>query len=171
MSPPLPPKQDRFCQEYLIDLNATQAATRAGYSAKTANQQAARMLANVNIQARIAQLQEQRQERTQLTQDEVFDELGLIARANIEDFLTIENEQVKLQDFSKIDRRKLRVIQSIKKGRDGSITLSLHSKMSALGELAQIMGLKTDLNLAIATFAKYGIDIKRTEDGIWFIPD
>ncbi|AFY95482.1 terminase small subunit [Chamaesiphon minutus] len=169
--PLLTPKQERFCQEYIIDLNATQAATRAGYSVKTANQQAARMLTNVNIQARIAQLQEQRQERTQLTQDEVIDELGLIARANIEDFLTIENEQVKLQDFSKIDRKKLGVIQSIKKGRDGSITLSLHSKMSALGELAQIMGLKTDLNLAIASFAKYGIDVKRTEDGKWFIPD
>lgn len=39
-------KQARFCEEYMIDLNATQAAIRAGYSPKTANEQAARLLAN-----------------------------------------------------------------------------------------------------------------------------
>jgi phage terminase small subunit len=171
MSPLLNPKQERFCQEYIIDVNATQAATRAGYSVKTANQQAARMLANANIQARIAELQTQRQDRTQLTQDEVFESLGSIARANVEDFLTIENEEIKLKNFSEIGREKLGAIQSVKKGRDGTITLNLHSKMSALSELAQIMGLKTDLNLAIASFAKYGIDVKRTEDGKWFISD
>jgi len=45
----LTPKQDMFVREYLVDLNATQAAIRAGYSAKTANEQASRLLANVNI--------------------------------------------------------------------------------------------------------------------------
>ena len=40
-------KQQRFCEEYLIDLNATQAAVRAGYSAKTANEQGSRLLTNV----------------------------------------------------------------------------------------------------------------------------
>jgi phage terminase small subunit len=49
-------KQERFCQEYLKDQNGTQAATRAGYSEKTANEQASRLLANVNIKARIAEL-------------------------------------------------------------------------------------------------------------------
>ena len=43
-------KQKRFCDEYLIDLNATQAAARAGYSKKTAAQTAARLLTNVNVQ-------------------------------------------------------------------------------------------------------------------------
>lgn len=43
-------KQDRFCEEYMIDLNATQAAIRAGYSPKTAREQAPRLLANVSIQ-------------------------------------------------------------------------------------------------------------------------
>ena len=42
-------KQQRFVEEYLIDLNATQAAIRAGYSAKTANEQGARLLANVSV--------------------------------------------------------------------------------------------------------------------------
>ena len=43
-------KQQRFCDEYLIDLNATQAAIRAGYSPKTAAQAAARLLTNVKVQ-------------------------------------------------------------------------------------------------------------------------
>ena len=57
-------KQARFCEEYMIDLNATQAAIRAGYSPKTANEQAARLLANVSIQNRIAQLQAEQSRRT-----------------------------------------------------------------------------------------------------------
>ena len=47
-------KQKRFAEEYLIDLNATQAAIRAGYSAKTANEQGSRLLANVSIQKAIS---------------------------------------------------------------------------------------------------------------------
>lgn len=52
----LTPKQEKFCQEYLKDLNATQAAKRAGYSEKTARVQSARLLSNVNIQNYIQQL-------------------------------------------------------------------------------------------------------------------
>lgn len=54
----LTPKQTRFCEEYLIDLNGTQAAIRAGYSPKTANEQAARLLANVSIQQFVQSLQQ-----------------------------------------------------------------------------------------------------------------
>ena len=50
-------KQLRFCQEYVIDLNGTQAAIRAGYSKNTANEQSSRLLTNVNIQAKIQSLQ------------------------------------------------------------------------------------------------------------------
>ena len=49
-------KQEQFCQEYLVDYNGTQAAIRAGYSPKTANEQAARMLAKVSISERLAEL-------------------------------------------------------------------------------------------------------------------
>ena len=45
-------KQEMFCKEYLIDLNATQAAIRAGYSKKTANEQAGRLLVNVSVQSK-----------------------------------------------------------------------------------------------------------------------
>lgn len=86
----LAPKQQRFVEEYLVDLNATQAAIRAGYSMKTANQQGARLLVNVGIQQAIQQAQKERTERIQVTQDSVLE--GIIrcteASEKLEDYKT-----------------------------------------------------------------------------------
>jgi phage terminase small subunit len=68
----LTPKQERFCQEYLLDLNATQAAIRAGYSAKTANEQGARLLAKASVAARVSEMQTERAKRIEVTQDYVL---------------------------------------------------------------------------------------------------
>lgn len=65
-------KQKMFCREYLVDFNGTQAAIRAGYSKKTANEQASRLLTKVNVQAYLKKLIENRNERTKITQDEVI---------------------------------------------------------------------------------------------------
>ena len=65
-------KQKMFCKEYLVDFNGTQAAIRAGYSKKTANEQASRLLAKVNVQTYLKHLIEKRNERTKITQDEVI---------------------------------------------------------------------------------------------------
>lgn len=79
MSDKLTAKQAAFAQEYLIDLNATQAAIRAGYSAKTASACAARLLTNVNVASAIAKAQEQRSQRTEITADYVLKGLQEIA--------------------------------------------------------------------------------------------
>ncbi len=68
----LTPKQEAFCQEYTKDYNGTQAATRAGYSAKTSNEQAARLLANVSISARVEQLKKESVKRVSITVDDVL---------------------------------------------------------------------------------------------------
>ncbi len=75
----LTPKQARFVQEYLIDLNATQAAVRAGYSERTACEQGARLLANVKVREAIQAAEKKRQERTEITQDYVIGKLVEIA--------------------------------------------------------------------------------------------
>ena len=75
----LTPKQKRFVSEYLIDLNATQAAIRAGYSPKTANEQGARLLANVSIAKAIQEARDKRQQRTEITQDRVLQEYARLA--------------------------------------------------------------------------------------------
>lgn len=75
----LSPKQQRFAEEYLVDLNATQAAIRAGYSEKTAKSQGQRLLTKVDIQEEIQRSRDARSHRTEITQDRVLLEYARIA--------------------------------------------------------------------------------------------
>jgi len=79
--PKLTEKQKRFCEEYLIDLNATQAAIRAGYPAKRASEQAYQLLQKTTVSAYIERLREEQQRRTEITADTVLGELAKIASA------------------------------------------------------------------------------------------
>ena len=74
----LTPKQARFIEEYLVDLNATQAAIRAGYSVKTARKIGSENLTKPDIQAAIQIAQLARSERTQITVDKVLEDIELI---------------------------------------------------------------------------------------------
>ena len=75
----LAPMQSVFVQEYLIDLNATQAAIRAGYSAKTAEQQGYQLLQKPSVQAAIAARQKEREQRTAVAADRVLLEAARLA--------------------------------------------------------------------------------------------
>lgn len=88
-------KQEQFCKEYLIDLNATQAAIRAGYSIKTAKDIACENLAKPNIQDFISVLKEKRNKRVEITQDEILNELKNFAFSDITDTIELTSEQVK----------------------------------------------------------------------------
>lgn len=77
----LTPKQQRFVEEYLVDLNATQAAIRAGYSAKTAQEQSARLFSNVMVQQAIQTQRTKVAERTMRTVADVMADIGRV-RAN-----------------------------------------------------------------------------------------
>lgn len=79
----LTPKQARFVDEYLIDLNATQAAARAGYSKHTANEQGSRLLANVSVHFALTAAMKARENRTHITQDRVLQELARLAFSDI----------------------------------------------------------------------------------------
>jgi phage terminase small subunit len=72
---PLTPKQESFVGEYLIDLNATQAAIRSGYSEKTAEQQSHQLLKKTLVSAAIAEAQAERSARTNVTQDYVLESI------------------------------------------------------------------------------------------------
>jgi phage terminase small subunit len=82
MTDELTPKQRQFVQEYLVDMNGTQAAIRAGYSKKTANEQASRLLANVNVKAALQHATEERSKRTEITQDQVLNLWWALANAD-----------------------------------------------------------------------------------------
>ncbi len=76
------PKQRRFVAEYLVDLNATQAALRAGYSARTAPQQGSRLLKNAQVQAAIAGQQAQQLEAVEVRIEDVLRDLKAIAHTD-----------------------------------------------------------------------------------------
>lgn len=78
-------KQDMFCREYLIDLNVTQAVIRAGYSVKTANRIAAKLLSKVDIQNRIAELKNKRNEDMGINADYVLRRLVEIDQLEVLD--------------------------------------------------------------------------------------
>ena len=86
----LTPKQQRFVDEYLIDLNGTQAAIRAGYSPNAAAEQAYEHLRKPHIQLAIVEARKAQQERTQITADRVVTELGLIAFADARELAEVK---------------------------------------------------------------------------------
>jgi phage terminase small subunit len=79
MSQDLKPKQQRFVEEYLVDLNGKQAAIRVGYSAKTAEVQASRLLSNAKVSAAIAEARQKLSERTEITQEWVLNNIRTVA--------------------------------------------------------------------------------------------
>lgn len=149
-------KQQRFVDEYLIDLNATQAAIRAGYSAKTADQQGSRMLANVKVKQAVAEKQAQRSKRTGVNQDRVVLELAKVAFAKITDIVD-SNGRIK-EDASPDD---LACIESIKyKESDneygGSVEreVKIASKLKALELLGKHLGMWSD---------KFNVTVEKSE--------
>lgn len=72
-------KQKRFCEEYLIDLNATQSAIRSGYSPKNASRIAVELLNKTQVSKYIQELREKQSKRTEITADKVLEELGSVA--------------------------------------------------------------------------------------------
>ena len=85
----LTPRQRRFCEEYLVDLNASAAARRAGYSIDSAYSIGQENLKKPEIAAEIQRQMEARSKRTEITADQVVTELGKIAFANMLNYMTI----------------------------------------------------------------------------------
>lgn len=90
-------KRQRFVEEYLVDLNATQAAIRAGYSKKTAYRQGADLLKNPQIAEAITKANKDRSERTKITADSVIEQL---ARFGFSDIRKIFDERGSLRSVS-----------------------------------------------------------------------
>ena len=107
---PLTAKQRRFVEEYLIDLNATQAAIRAGYSEKTAKSVGQETLTKPDVLAAVQEAIAQRSERTETTQDQVLKELS---RIGLSDLRKIFGEKGNLLNPSEWDEETASAISSV----------------------------------------------------------
>ena len=154
MARKLTDKQQQFVDEYLIDLNATQAAIRAGYSVKTANEQGSQLLAKLSIQQEIAEKMAERSRRTGVNQDRVVLELAKIAFVKLTDII---DEKGKIKDTATEDD--LACLEGYKykysdtdSGYSVEREVKLSSKMKALELLGKHLGMwndKVDLNVAL----------------------
>jgi phage terminase small subunit len=136
----LTPKQERFVQEYLIDLNATQAAIRAGYSKKTANEQGARLLANASVAAAVKEALARRAEKSQMKAEEVLAELAAIANADMDTYGWWDETSVRATPKNLLPPGASRCIKEIAGGKYGT-TIKLYDKLAAIRDLARHLGM------------------------------
>lgn len=128
----LTPRQQRFVAEYLIDLNATQAAIRSGYSAKTAEVQGPRLLGNVRVADAIAKAMKAREKRTEITQDRVLQELARIAFFDIRRLYNANGTLKKpheLDDEAAAVLSAVEVVESLAGGQEGVIATTKKAKV------------------------------------------
>lgn len=106
-------KQARFVEEYLIDLNATQAAIRAGYSEKTAHSIGAENLIKPEIQNAIAEAQAKRSERTKIDADYVLKRLVAIDQMDVLDIMDDKLQMRPLSEWPQVWRQFINNVESI----------------------------------------------------------
>ena len=140
-------KQEKFCNEYLIDLNATQAAIRAGYSHKTANRIAAENLSKPVIASYIQQQRQKTAEKAEITRDKIVNEYAKLAFFDIRKVLTIDGG---LKDTTEWDDDSAAAIAGLEsfdeKEPDSGMVLGtvrkikISDKRAALDSLCKVLG-------------------------------
>ena len=149
MATGLTPKRARFVDEFLLDLNATQAAKRAGYSKKTARSQGQRLLTNVDIAAAIKTKRDERSKRTGITADWVLHELRNLAGANILDYVTVGENGLPSIDLTNMTRDQAAALRGLKASQIGAgdgpvamkVDIRLADKKAALELLGRHLGM------------------------------
>ncbi|MEW6125017.1 MAG: terminase small subunit [Pseudomonadota bacterium] len=144
------PRQEQFVREYLIDLNATQAAIRAGYSAKTARQIGERLLTYVDVAEAIRVAMAERSRRTQITGDRVLEELAKIAFFDIREAFSANGTLKPLDEMTPTARAVIANLDvSDVHDRDGNIVgrlskVRLADKVAVLTLLMRHLGMLND---------------------------
>jgi phage terminase small subunit len=182
----LTPRQRLFVHEYLVDLNATQAAKRAEYSKKTAYSQGQRLLKKVEIRKAIDAAIAKRTSKLVMTREEILRELSIIGRSDLKNFFEIdEGGEITAKPFSDMPEGTSRALESIEEIRtiressDGKetnivtdrIKFKTHSKIGALELLGKHQGMfPTKFEGDLTLRARLSIDAmkksaKAVEDG------
>jgi phage terminase small subunit len=152
-------KQKRFVEEYIIDLNATAAYIRAGYEEKGARANAARLIANDNIQVAIQSAMQERSKRTQITADRVLQEYARIGFADMKDYLSYKTaltqighddegnpiidyaQVIQMKDSDEVDGAPIAEVSITK---DGTFKFKFHDKKGSLDSIARHLGMFND---------------------------
>ncbi len=140
-------KQQLFVDEYLIDMNATEAAKRAGYSEKTAYSQGQRLLKHVEIKKVFQKHMERRAERTEITQDKVLKELAIVAFGDLRNAVSWGPRGVVLKDSQSLTQEEAGAIAEVSETTTkdgGSQRIKRYDKVKALELIGRHLGMFTD---------------------------
>ena len=138
-------KQQRFVEEYLIDLNATQAAIRAGYSVKNADKIGSQLLGKTRVSEAVSRAKADRSRRTGINADRVLQELakiGFVNIADLTDFLQ-GTDRGKRHDTAAVQSLKVKTIPT-EEGEIVEREIRLNDKLKALELLGKHVDLFTD---------------------------
>jgi phage terminase small subunit len=148
---PLSPRQLRFVDEYVVDLNAKAAAVRAGYSAHTAQQAGSRVARMPQVKAAIAEAMAARSTRTRVTADRVVQEYARMAFSDIRQAVRwrlIASEaggrgsyEIELVDSGELDDDAGAAVAEVSQAAGGALRVKMHDKKGALDSLARHLGL------------------------------
>ena len=136
-------KQRRFCDEYLVDLNATRAYMAAYPSVKkeaSAHACAAKLLRNATVKKYLKERQDARRERVEIRQDDVLRELASIAFVDVTEFVSVKDGKICIADTDGLPPEKRHIISGIKEGRNG-IEVSFYDRLKALELLCRHLGI------------------------------
>lgn len=137
-------KQKRFVYEYSLDLNATQAAIRAGYSKHTAQEQSSRLLSNVMVKAEIERMRIATEKRTEVTLDSIISEYARVAFTGLSKFIRINEDGLPVLDLSRCTPKYLDLLAELHVDDDGKIRrirIKQLDKLKALEALGKHLGL------------------------------
>jgi len=140
-------KYKLFVQRYLKDFNGKKAAIAVGYSPKTADAQASRLLTNVKVQEILKEEAAKAAERNEIELDELIKEYILIGFSNISDYVEWGPDGIKLKNTNDIDKAKLACIADISETTTqygGTVKFKMHDKKGALDSMARILGAFND---------------------------
>lgn len=158
----LTPKQETFVQEYLIDLNATQAAIRAGYSEKTANNNANQLMVNNGIAEAIKLGLEKRANKLEITSERVLQEYAKLGFADLRKIVdwrvnsdrvlvnqdgeevTCPENFIELTPSADLDDETAAALSEVSMSKDGTLKVKLHDKKGALDSMARHLGMFID---------------------------
>jgi phage terminase small subunit len=142
----LTPKEAAFVEQYLVDLNATQAAIRAGYSAKTAASIGFQNLTKLHIRAAIDKAQKRRAKRLEMRQDRAIAEAWAIAIADARELVEVhisddgKSVRTVLRDTRYLSPQAAALYAGAKQGKYG-VEIQMHSKLGALEMVFKHLGL------------------------------
>ena len=147
MSDKVTRRYELFAREYVIDLNGTRAAIAAGYSERTANEQASRLLANRKVRVIVERLQSQRASKLELKAEQVVEELRRLAFSNMQDYMRVNEDGWPELDLSTLTRDQAAAIQEFSEDATGGqndgerrLVLRRRFKLADKGRALEMLG-------------------------------